>query len=471
MNPTPNPRFRILAIAGAVVVAMIIIIVVIGASGVQIGGSKGGLTINTNDPNATITASAKGSSQKLTSGKAAQVASGDYIVTVEDAGNQTAQFVHVTAGQSSRYTINLLTAAAKAEPVADVNALDFTVGPSSLLYIDQQKYQLFQINNQNTLSGPRSQVAFTLDQWAAGSTYGAGIDNAGAAYAISDGNVAQLSPAAGAATTVAVAPDRTISIAYGSKIFQGTPQTGFRQVFDAGRAPSYLLATNGQLALITTGHQGSSGKDDSASVDVINAAGKHVQKSLDLYQAAWSPDGKYLLTTADSGTAIYDSSLNLVQNLPNLNVSNPVWLGNKVVLYNLHDRLWQYDLSEGKARVIAQMPTDHAIANIVPGPDGAYVYLSVQHDPGSNNDLFIERVGLHGQTPSPASAVQAQLPTFTDRCLISLVNFTAPTIQMLGPASVDCQSQAQSWVSSFGLNPASFGYQRTNVPPDEPSGQ
>lgn len=413
-------------------------------------------------------------SVKLKSGQQASVEPGTYFATVLGANSAGAsRIVTVVARHTSSYTINT-SAPTSTEPVADVNALSLAASQSQLFYLDRQTNNLYKIDSQNQLLSVSNQVKFNNIQWL-NSSFGLGQSQDNKFYTISNGVVSQIQnlPASlGDSVIFAVGPNQSIYLANGKDIYEGSASTGFNQIFTAKNPPVLLSpSSTGLLALIYNPGDGPSSGGSKENITILSGSRVVAQEEIEAYDAKWSPDGKYLITTTDSNSQILTANLNPVVVVPNNNINNPVWLDNNTVLFSVYNQLWEYSLTSASAKVVASAPKGHAITSIQLGDNGDYAYLSVQSTPGSNNDLMIERFGLKGQAgPAFINTLQQKLPILQEgRCLLSLTNFSSPTIQIFGGQPEDnCPAAAANYVQQFGIDPSRLTYLSTNVPPDEP---
>jgi len=247
-----------------------------------------------------------------------------------------------------------------------------------------------------------------------------------------------------------------------------TDSGGFDNIYTAANTVSGIEASDSRLAIISNLGGGSS----ESTLTIVDTSGKSpLQKQIDTYQVNWSPSGKYLVSTSDSGTQIYTSDLTLVATVPTNNLSNPAWINDSSLLYSSYDQIWEFSLPTGRTSVIASAQKNHAITGINIIGDKSYVYFSAQSSAGSNDDLSISRIGLNGQKPIGfIGTLQSRLPWLDGGCLLSLTNFVKPTVQIYGGAPEDnCTSVAQTFVQGLGVDPAKLSYQETDVPPDVPA--
>lgn len=409
--------------------------------------------------------------QELKSGTAISLKPGKYNVTIKGAEGIVTKSVEVVANKTSRYTVSINAKKLLVEPVAHVNSRYFTVSSSQLIYVDQDTKKLYKIDSGNNLTLVNG-LAFSTVYWADAS-YGVGQDSSGVLYIIENGISTPLAlPSSDqnlAIKTYAIAPNRDIYIAVGTKIYRGTASGGLKHVYTAKQPANIMIASNDAAAIFyLPGNRET--KTSPTSVTLLDKANKTTTKSIEAYDSSWSPSGKYLATTNDSGSFIFDKSLKQVAVVPNNNFNDPAWLDDNKLLYGINNQLWEYSLNSGEAKVIAAMGQNQAIVTVLPSPDKTFIYLSAQKDSGSNNYLSLYRVGLKNQSVSQSHAIiDAKLPWLVDGCFLSLVNFTTPTIEVVQNNPYDgCIDVAKRFVGSQTVNIDDFSYQLTNVLPSTP---
>ena len=474
-------------------VSFIIILVLLALASILIPlmrtVNEGKLVVTTDDANATMSAlwsltdngagndedpqNAKQSakpSTPLKSGKSAVLKPGVYIVSIEGSQGSVSQTVKVTAKHTARYTINI-PRAGSVEPVANVNAPDFVAGPAAITYRDQSSNHLYQLNTNDRLSLTDDSVDLVLARWADATT-GVGKDASDNLYGIKNGKVTPLhNPVSAGSFTIA--PNGTIYFDHKGDLYSGRIGGAFTKIFTTKNPPVYITATNQNIALDYYPGSGG-GNEEGASMTIVSADGKKVAESdFESYTMAWSTSGKYLATTNDSGSQIYDASLHRVNALPSNNVIGLAWSDDNTVFYALGEQVWKYTLDNGKAVEVGTLAKDHAIVGITMDTEKNYMYLSGQDSAGGNDDLSIYRVGLHGQTdsiPAHLSIATQHLPAVDGRCMFSLTNFKQPTIQLYADVPEDnCPLVARQYLQKLSVSPTLFNYVETDVPPNTPT--
>ena len=202
-TPIDSDARRIRRLKRLVVSVMVIFLIVVIGLTLYHNLTVGQVVITTNNSQNTISLKQSSADSNklfapviLHNSKAATVAPGTYIVSVQGNGTAASQTIHVMARKTARYTINL-NSLGSIETVADINAQAFVVDGSRLLYVDQSNKNLYQLDNQNNLTLLNNSVALNVVQWVApsfgiGQDIGQDIDQGGNLYSIENGNVQQF---------------------------------------------------------------------------------------------------------------------------------------------------------------------------------------------------------------------------------------------------------------------------------------
>ncbi|HSW98381.1 MAG TPA: hypothetical protein VLF71_00935 [Candidatus Saccharimonadales bacterium] len=468
----PSNRRMWLLIGGAAAV-VIIVIVILG----RLGGkhATGSLIIKTDNAQNTINyepsivAGAKeGTATKLLkSGVAVRLAPGTYLVTVEDVrGDSMSRTVTVKPQATSTYTMNVANQSSPTEPVANVNAISFTVGDSALYFVNRQNESVYKIDGSNEVT-KLSDLQFDGIHWA-DSTYGVGRDAGNGIYSIDNGVVSQITnvpSGTNAQTDISVTPDHYIYIVSGAKVYGGTPDKGFTRLYTAPKTPVSVFGANAQKFAVAYAPGEDSGKEP--TLTVVQNGKQTAEAAIDGYEFAWSPDGKYLATTADLGSQVLDSSLKQVSIIARNNVNNLTWLGNNKLLYSVQNQVWEYSMGEANiSQAVASAPLDHDISSI--GVDQAHnnIYMSVQDSALSNDTFSIYRYTPPMTKTSVITPLQSQLPAVQGGCSYELVNFMGTPVVRYHAAlpTEDCQYAATAYVRLFTVDPGQLRFEPTDTP-------
>lgn len=388
---------------------------------------------------------------------------GTYIVTVTNDTSSKSQTVQLHTGKTSKYTINLNTKTpASPEVVANANTLQFSVTNSAITYVNNSDSALYSINKSNTIKKLYPKITFATIKWA-DPNYGIARDlNSRSLYIIDHGTVKSFLPKPLKLTdssVVSIDSNRDIYIGLGKDIYKGTPTTDFKHFYTAANTPTLIMPMMGKLAI--NSYNGNGDTQSTSSVTIVSPDGKGTRKRLEAYDLAWSPSGKYLMTTNDSNSQVFDSSFNPVTVVPNNNVNNLTWLNDDTILYSINDQLWRYDLKSSSSEVVAKALSGHSISFITFDPDHTYAYLSVQDLAGNNDSFSIERVSLGGQSSdSVASKLSGHFPQLMGSCYLQYLGFGSPaTIRISGSTNrVDCTAIAPLYVQQFKVDPSSLRF-------------
>lgn len=396
-----------------------------------------------------------------------RVHAGSYIVTVQNGTSQESRLVKVGWLSSTSITIKPGGLIAT-EPVLYESVQNIAADSSRLVYLNNDFNGIEYVNDQNQDQQINANAYFTSVSWAT-PEYGVGQDNSGKLYVI-NGNSASLlqSPISNlvsdSGASYAVAPNRTIYIAFGSKVYRGTDSGNFTQIYSDFASSDSLVAANNQLLIINPNVGGSS---DSGTATVITTSDKVINKSFGYPVGGWTPwsqNSKYIVLSVDSIPEIFDSSLNRVGNIPSLPaISIGTWAGDSTLYYATGDQLWSYDITDNDTKLLALAPDNKDIQDIAVSSDGSYVYATASN---TNDDYprLVFRVGLKGQgVSSDLNDLEAVLPVNTSTFSIGLRNFSSssqPVIDVTtypGTDENDALQQSQGIISGMiNVNDVTF---------------
>lgn len=396
-----------------------------------------------------------------------RVHAGSYIVTVQNGVTQESRLVKVGWLSSTSITIKPggLTAT---EPVLYESVQNIAAGSSRLVYLNNDFNGIEYVNDQNQDVQVNANAYFTSVSWA-NPEYGVAQDNSGKLYVINGSNASLLqSPISNlvsdAGASYAIAPNRTIYIALGSKVYRGTDNGNFTQIYSDFSSSDSLVAANNQVLLINPNIGGSS---DSGTATIVTTSDKVINKNFGYPVGGWTPwsqNGKYIVISVDSIPEIFDASLNHVGNIPSLPaISIGTWAGDSTLYYAAGDQLWTYDVADNDTKLIALAPDNKNIQDIAVSSDGSYVYATAS-DTNDTYPRLVFRVGLKGQgLSSDLSALQDVLPVNTSTFSIGLRNFSSssqPVIDVTtypGTDENDALQQSQGIISGMiNVNDVTF---------------
>lgn len=392
---------------------------------------------------------------------------GNYIVTVQNGSSQESKLVSI--GWLSHVAVTIKPASlgeATTEPVLYESVQNIAADSNRMIYLNNTFNGIEYINNQNQTQPITGNQYFTSVAWA-DPQYGIAQDNSGKLYIVNGSGAQPLqSPISNlisdAGASYAIAPNRTIYIALGSKVYRGTGDGNFSQIYSDFTASDSLVAANNQLMVINPNVGGSS---NSGVATIITTSNKIFDKNFGYPVSGWTPwsaNGKYIVISVNSNPEIFDASLKQVGNVPQLpSISIGAWSGDNTLYYASKGQLWSYDMTQHDTRLIANAPDGKNIQALTVSSDGAYVYATASNANGTYPRLVF-RVGLKGQSvSSDLSALQDVLPISMPTYTIGLKNFSGkPVIDITtypGTDPTGVQQSAQDIISGLiNVNSVTF---------------
>lgn len=443
--------------------------------------SSGTLMVTTDTTAATITVSSVPPLQKQAAEQSTQPAvtktgrgtlkirvhAGNYIVTVQNGGSQESKLVSV--GWLSHNTVSIKPAnlgVATTEPVLYESAQDIAIDSNRLIYLNNAFNGIEYVNDQNQTQQISGNQYFTSVAWA-DPQYGVAQDNNGRLYVVNGSSALPLqSPISNlfsdAGASYAITPNRTIYIALDGKVYRGTGDGNFSQIYSGFNPSDSLVAANNQLMIINPNVGGSS---NSGIATIITTSNKIFDKDFGYPIAGWTPwsqNGQYIIISVNSIPEIFNASLKQVGNIPQLPaVSVGAWFGDNMLYYASKGQLWSYNIAQHETQLLANAPDNKDIQAIAVSSDGSYVYATASNA----NDSYprmIFRVGLKGQkVSSDLRALQDVLPISMPTYTIGLKNFSGqPVIDITtfpGTDPTGVQQSAQDIISGLiNVNDVSF---------------
>ncbi|HEU5005103.1 MAG TPA: hypothetical protein VFT49_03410 [Candidatus Saccharimonadales bacterium] len=417
--------------------------------------TNGNLTVTSTDSYGTITVTKSGGSTPIKQAKKSmsiKLRKGTYNVSITGNSVGASQSVAVKAHHNTSLQLNPPQPIG-VEPVVGVGGADISANSQDLYFINGTSRGLNHLDSNNQMHTVGDVSTLISAQWAAP---GRGVvqDDNGNLYSVSGDSLNRLSLPVSPANYLAVAPNGDTYYSSGTKVFKGTLSGSFKQVYTAKQSFTSLAAFNDGVAVIGS-PAADNGKSDAGFAAIMFNTGKVVSKKISLYGSfAWSPNGKHLASVGNLTYEILDQNLNVVASIPNSSIANPMWVDSNTLLYTSKDTLWSYNMSSGKAGLIANMPLGDPILNGSVGQTGDYAYLNVSDQ---SRGQLIKRVALKGQQVSKEIyELQSIMPENIGECTADLVNFTGLTIRVRdlgeGPSNSSCQSVIQNDLSSRGID-------------------
>lgn len=385
------------------------------------------------------------------------VPSGMYLLTVSANSNQTNQLVEVHGRKTSSYRINLASAVS-VEPVTTVNAQDIYATSDQLIFFDKGTGNLAKIDAETGLTKAYTVKPLRNVKWASnGQGIGQGVD--GKLYKINGASIELLDvpftynrylP-----VDYSVSSNNQLYISSGPKVYLGSLDGPFKEIYKSSMSSPKLVAGPDKLAINKPGREGGSGM----IANIISSSGEELSGSIDYQAQTWSPNGRFLATTANQGGSIYDTTTKKSTLLPAQSVAGGfVWQGNGTLIYASEGSLWSYNTYSKQAKLMANMPLDEPINEVTIDQDGSYVYLTTL---GTSGKTTIRRVGLKSQpVPPVVYDLQVILPDEVGVCSLSYINFPAPTVFVTSTprqaTAERCLIAAKSYLRSYKIDPASI---------------
>jgi outer membrane protein assembly factor BamB len=356
--------------------------------------STGKIVVETSDPNSLILINRNEANKghKLNNDRpssqgqgklVASLKTGEYTITVSGKVLAASQVVKIKAHQTQKYTLKLPKSLG-VEPVANVDGYDVAADDTRLIFIEASSGNLYQVHLDNTLSILDS-GKFNRVSWA-NPDYGIAQDASGRLHVIQGGALNLLTvPFTYGASKVsfAVAPNKEVYASNGSDVYKINFNGKSKKIYTAKSDKPALVAANGRVAVIDSQEVKNKGKQKETILILIDESGSVKVNNEEAYVAAWSPSGKYLAISSDTGSKILDGSLRKVATVPAGNINSPVWLDDGTLLYGTADKLWMYKLNSMKAEVLAAMPEGGNISELTVSANKSYVYLTASN---SRND-------------------------------------------------------------------------------------
>jgi len=439
----------------------------------------GTIIITTNSPNSIILT--KLSDEDNANGQAPQtftahhklsvrVGLGQYIASVQGNSIGATQLIKLSSHETLRYTINPINTTGMA-PVAYQAAQNLAVGNNSLVYLNSNSRQLYQIDSQNNVTAIGQSYIFQSVKWADAS-FGVGQDNNQHLYVINNGLVSPLQVPQAYASNMTVnydvAPDKQIYVSFGANVYKGTASEGFKKIYTSSASSQLGLIAGPNQVLVL--HDISEGKQ---VVVEVNAAGKATGKDFDLGTVAWSPDGRYIASADEGGGTIYDNLHGGEVTIPNNSqlsfIGSLAWLDDTTLFYTSGTQVWVYNVNTRQSRLLANTPLGASATELAVSEDHSYLYVLTGD---SSGNTAIRRIGLRGQTvPKYVYQLQDIFPDRLDNYSLSLVNFTQPPVILVQPypdaPTANYIQTATSELQSDGFDTSQLRFQLTSAIPGQ----
>lgn len=443
--------------------------------------TSGTITVTTGSTTASITISslpplqrgniqAKSATTRTGTGSlSVRVPAGVYSVSVQDGVSQESR--SITVGWQSHQHVNIkLSSPSSTEPVLYDSVQNIAADESRLIYLANNSSTISYVNthNQETTIGNYQNLSSVA--WA-NAQYGVAQDNAGNLFVIDGDSMHSLqsplnSQRSVSGTSYAVAPNKTIYIAYGSKVYRGTEKNGFAQIYNNFSSSDSLIAANNKVMIIDPNTGGST---ESGAATIITTNGQQYSKNFGYPVSGWSPwspNGNYIVVSVNSEPEVFNASLNQVGTVPQtVNLTGGAWLGDNTLFYGYEGQLLSYDVSQNALKIVAALPDNKVIQGVTVSDHGSYVYLTASNSTTDVYPRVVYRLGLRGQSvPSDLRTLGQVLPINTSTYTIGLRNFSGtPTIDVTAYPGTDpniaLQSAQQAVQGIVNINDVNFDVQ------------
>lgn len=367
-----------------------------------------------------------------------RVEAGTYTLTAKSTSTSSMQVVKLGIGEHKTITLNpgtVTSSTSNIVPVTTLGAGSFVASSDQLTFIDRNdpNYPLYSVNKTNRVSIVDNSRSYRNIGWADPS-FGIGLVmkdtvNYGLVK-IDNQNVRSISLPFSYTQYVsyAVAPDRSWYVTDGHTIFHANADGSFTKIYSSKDIIRLGVASNQAIQM----SQQPVGAPRPTSVAVLHTDGTKYQVAGELYEAAWSPSGKKLVTSGDQ-TNIYDDQLNIIGTMPNSNVISPVWLDDSTLLYVLGGSVWSYNTTTGTVnRVVSIDPSVGNFSTLAISSDHHYVYVAVDRKGFSTITFDLYRFSIDNRPPADNPTISQRLlmllPSVNAFCTENFMNFTTMTV-------------------------------------------
>ncbi len=394
-----------------------------------------------------------------------RVKPGSYAISAFNKVSSVSRVINIKAHQNLSFNLDVVTASAP-EPVYGNSITGLNATTNQLVFLDSDNLLTgIDANNNVTKIFPDTRL-YDL-KWSS-QTLGIARDENKNIYLINNLNVTKLNlpfaVSSNLGVSYGVSNGGNVYVSQGTAIYKGSLGGNFQKIYSSNEAIESMSVSNGFVAVVVS--KNASSPDPTNSILLINDGGKIVRNSYDANQVLWSPDGKYMLASGQSGFIILNSSLNQIASIPSITANNFSWGADDNLFYSQVATLWTYIVNQSQSIKLADMPAKAAIVGVFSDDSNQYIYVAATGTNTLNNNSSsasqLLRVGLKGQSFSGTlTSLSAFLPETLGYCAINYINFTHPTIQSEFPftgSQQNCQSLAQGELQTYGLDINSFNY-------------
>ncbi len=429
--------------------------------------ATGTLAVKTNDPHNIITISkldAHGKKLTIKQGQGAvslRLHSGKYSVSAKNRVFESGQNIEIHARKKASISLDVQVAIT-IEPVLASGAFDVVADNEKVLFIDTSTGSLYEISGNSAPALVSNSLTFKSARWV-GTAFGLVQAADGHLYRFQDGSITPLQVpftyTEGKEVGYGLTGNDHIYVSSGPNIYSLEGDGTYKEIYVAKSTSPSLVAGKNHLAIIDGGGavNGDKKSDYGGLLALVDGDGKSVTKTIDSSAVAWSPDDKYLASSSESSSKIYDTSLKETGSYPGGGSTSVAWLDNNTLLYGISGSLWSYNVSAEKAAVIAETPLQGAVSGIYPGIGGSYVYIAVAKTTSSSFEL--DRINTRGEAvPDYVLQLATNFPKSLSNCQVTYVNFIKPSLLLQGDpgAGQSCLDETKRVLDSDGFDPTKF---------------
>jgi hypothetical protein len=388
---------------------------------------------------------------------------GSYSVRVYNKQFETDKTIVVKAHKNQKYIITLIDTKA-VEPVTNESTLNISADANHITFLDPSDSNIYSVDNTNSRHLILKSGIITSIKWV-NADYGVAQDTTGQLYLINGGSVSHITtPVTTTQNNYALTQNQHLYISNGSSVYEETIDGNFTQVYSINNLKVQIsAASNDNILIQQYSINSQSGNSKGSELIVINVSGAKYRIPGEIYNAAWSPNGQYLVASGYGMGGVYDSQLKLVNQLPANNVTSPVWVDNNIIFYGLAENLWSYNLSANNSNLLADVSAFGYISQLTPDKSNAYVYVTIENARTSTGNYQLGRFSLSGQPVSVLSQeLQVFLPNNINGCSLGYINFIGtPRITYSGSdttPSQNCLNESRNYLQNYSLDPSSLLY-------------
>jgi hypothetical protein len=370
---------------------------------------------------------------------------GEYVAFVSDRRSSNKQIIHIKAHHSATYNINIQKLI-DPEPVLPFGAYGIVADSATMFYADMRDNLLYKLDSQNPPHAVSSDITFSNIKWQ-NVGYGVALSkDEKSLYSIRGGVLAPISLPFGATQLYFdLSPDGHLLVANNKSIYSKSVDGGFNKIFTADKDDTITSLGASNNNVLVRFEPGESSGDESKTI-VLDTRGSIVAKVDDFsaYTYRWSPDGKILAVTNDSGTILYDTHLKQIDSLPDINVLGLTWLKDGTLLYGVGANLFGYNVNDKLSYQVSTAALGDSVSGVYISQDRSQLYIVSESANASNRKIV--RANLNKGAPDYAKQLGIFLPLQLNDCYVSYINFVQPLAvgyPVIGASGAACVDEAK----------------------------